>query len=273
MNRIAKRIAAAGMALVLAAGGAGCVPSERAGAALERFEAESLADTSETILAEATLPYLWLINEEYTLSAGYVPEGLLEVSPGISLAGTAAESWYDLIRGMKLADVEPDFDYLTGYVPYEEREKQVEEAAAYYLEEGYSRVRAEKFAMYDCGRPGADPFQTGMLLQIETDASGPAARWLRENAAEYGFLLTEEENVFTLRCVGEWHALAMQTLGVDLEGYLAYLDQCGSYSVLSAGHVYRVELLSDLSLSSGTVLAVCGDNRGSFIVITRSSGE
>ena len=270
MNEIAKKIAAAGLAFVMAAGGIGCVPSGRAEAALDRFEAD---DTSEAILADATLPYLWLINDEYTLSAGYVPENLLEVSSGIRLAEKAADAWYALLRGMKLDGVEPVFEYRTGYVPYEEREKQVEETTAYYLEQGYSRVRAEKFAVYDCGRPGADPFQTGMLLAIETDASGETASWLRENAAEYGFLLTEEENGFTLRLVGEWHALAMQTLGTDLEGYLAYLDQCGSYSVLSAGHLYRVELLNDLSLSSGAVLAVCGDNRGNFIVITRTQGE
>lgn len=280
-NKLKKRLLAYMLAAVALGG---CSPASGvAGTAVDRIQDQSSAAaevSGDTETAEKTpLPgYLWLVDGNHPISAGYVPADLIEAGNDCLLSAEAAEAWMGMLREMNLEGVNGSRLILTaGYISYEQCEANVEERTRYYLEEGYDVSRAERFAAYDIGTPGADLHQTGLLLEAALSDGQELRRdrigaWLEEHAFEYGFVLTWTDRGAALRYVTEVHARAMKQLEQQVEGYLAYLASCQSYVFEMDGVAYRVQLVQTLTGLAESIYSVCGDNNGHYVAVTVQEG-
>lgn len=185
-------------------------------------------------LCEIKSEYAILVNEENLLDQSYVPSPLVKVkdikratSASVQLQETAANALKDMFGGALL---------VTEYTYTNEKGKQkLKEygtgGMVLYLKSGYRSygTQATTYANYlarnnnvDDGyvaKPGASEHQTGICADIlNEDYAGrsrmtqdfkytPEAQWMKENCAEYGFILrfTEEGEAKTGIKFEPWH--------------------------------------------------------------------
>ena len=80
-----------------------------------------------------------------------------------------------------------------GYRTMEEQQKEMDEKIQAYMDEGYSRKRAEKTAEEWVALPGTSEHQLGIAVDINADKSRcsneEVYKWLSEHAHQYGFIL------------------------------------------------------------------------------------
>ena len=80
-----------------------------------------------------------------------------------------------------------------GYRTAEEQQKILDDKIQAYINEGYSRARAEKTAKEWVALPGTSEHQLGIAVDINADKSkcsnDEVYEWLAENAYKYGFIL------------------------------------------------------------------------------------
>ena len=80
-----------------------------------------------------------------------------------------------------------------GYRTEKEQQALYDEKVQAYINEGYSRKRAEKTAKEWVALPGTSEHQLGIAVDINADKSkcsnDEVYEWLAENAHEYGFIL------------------------------------------------------------------------------------
>lgn len=80
-----------------------------------------------------------------------------------------------------------------GYRTAKEQQDTFDEKVQAYINEGYSRSRAEKTAKEWVALPGTSEHQLGIAVDINADKSkcsnNEVYAWLAENAHEYGFIL------------------------------------------------------------------------------------
>ena len=80
-----------------------------------------------------------------------------------------------------------------GYRTEEEQQAIFDEKVQAYINEGYSRSRAERTAKEWVALPGTSEHQLGIAVDINADKSkcsnDEVYEWLAENAHEYGFIL------------------------------------------------------------------------------------
>ena len=80
-----------------------------------------------------------------------------------------------------------------GYRTEEEQQDTLDEKIQAYINEGYSRSRAEKTAKEWVAMPGTSEHQLGIAVDINADKSkstnDEVYAWLAENAYKYGFIL------------------------------------------------------------------------------------
>lgn len=80
-----------------------------------------------------------------------------------------------------------------GYRTQEEQEAIFDEKVQAYMEEGYSRTRAESAAKEWVALPGTSEHQLGIAVDINADktksTNDEVYAWLAENAYKYGFIL------------------------------------------------------------------------------------
>ena len=80
-----------------------------------------------------------------------------------------------------------------GYRTTEEQQKILDDKIQAYINEGYSRARAEKTAKEWVALPGTSEHQLGIAVDINADKSKCSNEeiyiWLTENAYKYGFIL------------------------------------------------------------------------------------
>ena len=107
---------------------------------------------------------------------------------------------------------------------------------------GYGREKAEQVAASEVARPGTSEHNTGLAMDIVTPsyqglndgyANTDAAKWLKENAADYGFILRfpKEKEALTGVIFEPWHyryvgietAKEIMSRGICLEEYVAEL--------------------------------------------------
>ena len=268
--------------IMIAVSVCGCQAVGVAGTAVDVVTDSAAEDSAETVittgydnLSESPAGgYLWLVDEDHLLSPGFVPENLTEAGSGVFAAREAAEAWLSMLRGMQFDDVDTaGFELVSGYRSYDEQTADVETRKQEYVGEGYPEDKASRFALYDYGQPGADPRQTGMILEAAmtdgTDlASSQPGEWLKRNAEAYGFAVQWTDSGITMRYVTPVHAVAMRTLETDVAGYLQYLDAGRSYVVEADGQMYRIRIMEAIDPTAGPIVFACGDNRGNTIVIT-----
>ena len=246
----------------------GCTAAGVVPAATDTVLEDSVIQAEESLAEQSGIvspALLWVVDEEHTLPRTYVPEDLTDIGNGQYLAQEAAEAYINLQRSLDI-DGGEKLEPLAGYCSWEEQEARIKERARAYQDQGYDEERAATFASYDCGEPGSDPFQTGLCLRIVSPKEETEG-WLLEHAAEYGFILQEEEEAWVLRYVGRIHAAAMKQLNVGFEGYMEYLSAYKSCVVILDQRTYAIERVSDLSLLSSPFLEVYGDNQGAYVVV------
>lgn len=132
----------------------------------------------------------------------------------------------------------------SAYRPYSSQQRNFENSVAAYLAQGYSQEQAVATTAAYIAYPGQSEHQTGLALDIVTPAyqaldSGyadtPAAQWLLENAADYGFTLRYPADKAALtgiqfepwhyRYVGEQVAAYLMGHGLCLEEYWQLLEE------------------------------------------------
>lgn len=121
-----------------------------------------------------------------------------------------------------------------GYRTAEEQQEILDDKIQAYINEGYSRRRAEKTAKEWVALPGTSEHQLGIAVDINADklkcSNDEVYAWLAENAYKYGFILRypmgKQEITGTsyepwhYRYVGEKVAEEIYEQGICLEEYL-----------------------------------------------------
>ena len=120
-----------------------------------------------------------------------------------------------------------------GYRTEKEQQDIFDEKVQAYINEGYSRSRAERTAKEWVALPGTSEHQLGIAVDINADKSkcsnNEVYAWLAENAHEYGFILRYPQGKTEItgtgyepwhyRYVGEAVALEIYERGICLEEY------------------------------------------------------
>ena len=120
-----------------------------------------------------------------------------------------------------------------GYRTAEEQQEILEDRIQTYINQGYSRSRAERTAKEWVALPGTSEHQLGIAVDINADKSmcsnEEVYAWFAENAYKYGFILRypigKQEITGTsyepwhYRYVGEEAALEIYEQGICLEEY------------------------------------------------------
>ena len=120
-----------------------------------------------------------------------------------------------------------------GYRTAEEQQEILDDKIQAYINEGYSRTRAEKTAKEWVALPGASEHQLGIAVDINADKSkcgnDEVYTWLAKNAYKYGFILRypmEKQEITGIsyepwhyRYVGVEAAKDIHEQGICLEEY------------------------------------------------------
>ena len=121
-----------------------------------------------------------------------------------------------------------------GYRTAEEQQEILDDKIQAYINEGYSRTRAEKTAKEWVALPGASEHQLGIAVDINADKSkcgnDEVYTWLAKNAYKYGFILRypmEKQEITGIsyepwhyRYVGVEAAKDIHEQGISLEEYM-----------------------------------------------------
>ena len=105
-----------------------------------------------------------------------------------------------------------------GYRTEKEQQALYDEKVQAYINEGYSRSRAEKTAKEWVALPGTSEHQLGIAVDINADKSkcsnNEVYAWLAENAHEYGFILRYPQGKLEMTGISyePWH---YRYVGVD----------------------------------------------------------
>lgn len=180
---------------------------------------------------------LLLVNSENTIDQTFKPE-LADVQNGYQMDKRAAEYAKRMIKDAKAQGV--DLLVCSGYRSYESQNRNFNNYAANLQQAGYSKDEAVKETSRLIAYPGSSEHQTGLALDIVTPtyqglndgyADTAAAKWLYNNAADYGFILRypkDKEDITKIsfepwhyRYVGEEAAREIMDQGICLEEYLS----------------------------------------------------
>ena len=106
-----------------------------------------------------------------------------------------------------------------GYRTAEEQQEILEDRIQTYINQGYSRARAEKTAKEWVALPGTSEHQLGIAVDINADktkcSNDDVYAWLSENAYKYGFILRYplDKQEITGTSYEPWH---YRYVGVDV---------------------------------------------------------
>ncbi len=155
----------------------------------------------------------------------------------------------DLERMLKDAAAEGiRLSLVSTYRPFSRSATLYDNKVGEYIAAGYTRVEAEKEAAMWVAPPGTSEHATGLAADIVSGdyytklsellpefADFKEAKWMKENCAEYGFILRypkDKEDItgvyfepWHFRYVGAEHARIIMEQGITLEEYLQQLSQ------------------------------------------------
>ncbi len=189
--------------------------------------------------------YLTLVNPTNTLSADYAPTDLLDVAATAQgrttqrLRQIAAKALEALLLEMNSANL-TGMQVNSGFRTYEYQAKLFDTYTQNELRANptLTKEAAEKIVLTYSTRPGTSEHQTGLAVDMATDASfstdfgnSEHYAWLMENAWKFGFILRFPEDKVSVtgiqfepwhwRFVGRYHAKKIHDAGVCLEEYIA----------------------------------------------------
>lgn len=192
--------------------------------------------------------YLDLVNTTHTLSADYSPTDLLDVAATAKgkttqkLRQIAAKALEALLLEMNSANL-PGMQVNSGFRTYSYQTMLFETYTNNELAKNpnITRQEAEAIVLTYSTRPGTSEHQTGLAVDMATDASfstdfqySEHYQWLTENAWKFGFILrfpADKTEITTIqfepwhwRFVGRYHAKKIHDLGICLEEYIQMLE-------------------------------------------------
>ena len=180
---------------------------------------------------------LLLVNPAYPLDPNFAPKELATLSSGFDLDARIAPTLEQMVAAAKLEGI--DLLVVSGYRSYEHQQKLFGQKVAEFRSRGLGEEEAKVRASQWVAIPGTSEHQTGLAVDImtpshmkmdESYANTPAAKWLLENAARYGFILrypkdkTEKTGIsfepWHYRYVGQETAQTIMENDLCLEEYL-----------------------------------------------------
>lgn len=180
---------------------------------------------------------LLLVNDRNTIAEDFEP-ALEEVQGVYRMDARVASIMRQMIGDAKSQGI--DLLVCSAYRPYSSQQRNFEASVTRYMQAGYSREQAETATLRLIAAPGSSEHQTGLAADIVTPAyqslddgyaETAAARWLKANAASYGFILrypADKEDITHIdfepwhyRYVGEEAAKVIMEKGICLEEYLS----------------------------------------------------
>ena len=248
---------------------------------IQPVETSDPVEESVSEWSEAVTTLLWRVDPEHPLPAAYVPASLRKVKGSdVQLVEEAARAFERMT-----ADMDEPISAANGYISSQAQQNLYDTKLQQYLDNGYTRERAELAIAAEYLPGGQDEHQLGLTVDVCANSelsldygfrSTEQGKWLRDNAWKYGFVYRdrmENESVYQpwqLRYVGEVHAELMNSLGMPLDEYLPYLaDKKTSYfSNIGAAGLSIVVYYSDtLEGIREKIKEVSGDNEGHYIIV------
>ena len=180
---------------------------------------------------------LTLVNTENPLSRDYEPD-TAEADNGYLFDLRAVESLRALLQAGREAGL--DLVVTSGWRSWAYQEQLFEDKVGRVMAEtGLGRAEAEELAAAEVARPGTSEHQLGLAVDIisnahpeldESWAQTEEAEWLKENCADYGFILRYPPDksgitgivweLWHFRYVGQEAAQYIMESGLCLEEYL-----------------------------------------------------
>ncbi len=178
----------------------------------------------DTEKANITLDTTLLVNKHYLLDKDYIPDDLVNVSQNYAWGEVGSqkvrEVAYNAFLDMWNAANEEGYYLMinSSYRSYEDQE---------IVYNNYKNSSGERFADSIAARPGSSEHQTGLTLDIfsktntnkNTFSQTDEAKWLKENAHNFGFILRypEDKVDITGYSFESWH---YRYVGVDIATYI-----------------------------------------------------
>ncbi len=196
-------------------------------------ETEDLTDTWELLLA----------NPDHVLPSDFEVQ-TAQVQGNFMMDARVADVMKEMIADAKEEGV--DLMICSAYRSISRQQELFDAEVAVQMNSGKSKEEAERITATMIAVPGTSEHHTGLAADIVTPthqtldpefADTAAGKWLKENAAEYGFILRYPEDKQDItkiiyeswhyRYVGVDHAIAITENGLCLEEYLEILKEGG----------------------------------------------
>ncbi|GIP16308.1 D-Ala-D-Ala carboxypeptidase VanY [Paenibacillus montaniterrae] len=230
---------------------------------------------------------LLLINAQSQLSAEGIAEDIVEFArdqaagAGFALENDTIMLSDEVLQALQKMLAAARQDGLEGFM-LTSGYRSMEQQAMLYEQQGSDYALPAGYSEHNSGL-AVDISSIAMKMEV-----APEGAWLRDHAADYGFILRYPPNKqhitgiqyepWHFRYVGLPHSLIMQEHGWVLEEYLQYLAENPNLSVgTKDGHFtidyysYSSDLL--IKLPSDASYTISGDNVGGVIVTSWVEGE
>lgn len=194
--------------------------------------------TRQELAAELDDWNLFLVNPDNTIDENWTPQELKSVGNDQSIDSRIYSAYNAMISAAKKDGV--SLWVVSGYRSYSKQNRLYNNRVTRSKNENpsFTQEEAEADAARNVARPGTSEHQLGLAIDfnsVETSfADTKAGKWLKEHAAEYGFILRYEEDKQDItkvtyepwhyRYVGAKHALTMQEKGMCMEEYIDWLQ-------------------------------------------------
>lgn len=193
---------------------------------------------------------LILINRSHPIDSKYIPFDLVLLSNAIpsSLAKvggseiegdrTAVQALKTMLQAAKQEGLD-DWKINSGYRSYQYQQKIFDDSVSDFMQQGYSRSKAESSARVTIADPGTSEHQTGLAFDISVQGvsqfKGTDQQiWLHQHCWDYGFIIRYQEDkekitgyiaeCWHIRYVGVQHSQKMREQNLCLEEYLGMVD-------------------------------------------------
>ena len=180
---------------------------------------------------------LFLVNPDRTVDENWAPSSLSSVGNDQSIDSRILSAYQAMMKAAKQDGV--SLWVVSGYRSYSKQNRLYNNRVTRAKNDNpsFTQAEAEAEAARHVARPGTSEHQLGLAMDFNSTetsfATTKAGKWLKKNAANYGFILRYEEDKqdvtkityepWHYRYVGAKHALTMQEKGLCLEEYIDWL--------------------------------------------------
>lgn len=237
---------------------------------------------------------LMLVNKSHAVSSEYVPktvklQNINSVSNDMKMRPEVAEAFTQMYADM-MADGVSTCHVISGYRSYEYQKYLVDTKVAKRVANGMHREKAYNQVTMSTAPAGCSEHQLGLALDLSTStyssqsfADSDAGQWMAKHAWKYGFIRRYQSDKASMtgivneawhyRYVGVPHAQIMVENNWCLEEYLDYLQQNGSYTLVTDDASYGIYWTQDEAAEYRDVIDLSRDNNGGWIITTKTAAD